>query len=74
MLSFHDDKPLPNYDFQKKESVSVNPSFLPNHEPGSRIDSPLANGDAMDYFQLFYSDDFLESEINQRQCGIPTEH
>ena len=57
--SFLDDEPLPNYDFQ--ESVLVNPSFLPDHEPGPRIDSPQGNGDAVDYFQLFYSDDFLEN-------------
>ena len=59
-----DDASLPEFDFCKKENVSVNSSFMPTSNPGPTLQVPPGDGKAIDYFQLFYDDTFLQSIVD----------
>ena len=58
-LSFLDAEELPDYRFEKKETVHVNPVFQPGGQPGPTCSVPPGEGKAIDFFQLFYDDTFL---------------
>ena len=56
MLSMLDDEELPTFDFSKYNTVSAVPAFAPTTQPGPTRVLPPGNGDAIDYFGMFYDD------------------
>ena len=59
-LSFLDAEKVPAYNFMKKEVVHVMPIFQPDTTPGPTCTVPPGDGNALDFFQLFYVNGFLE--------------
>ena len=64
VLLMLDDEQLPTFDFTKVNAASFVPLFAPTAPPGPTRVSPPGNGDAIDYFGMFYDDVFLSSVVD----------
>ena len=64
ILLMLDDEQLLTFDFTKSNTVSAVPAFVPTAQPGPTRVSPPGNGDAIDYFGMFYDDVFLSSVVD----------
>ena len=64
VLLMLDDEQLPTFDFTKVNAAYFVPLFAPTAPPGPTRVSPPGNGDAIDYFGMFYDDVFLSSVVD----------